>query len=944
MPRDQVTILLGAVPQDRFARTRLGNPSTPVDHNDSNIAADFRTKLRSCEIKKFWLWLTLLVFWVSGLAGCNDIVRSAGSNAPAASDSRGERLGTSSARPDPVPGAPPKLTSFARPDDSNRARLQAEPRLDRKPQESHSAEQPSGNVPSSARAHTSFDQYGGAASVGCASATGWFHMEKIGAHWWLCTPQGHGFFSQGVQLISPDNSSDYFGRNNYSIVMSKYGGWMNWATRTAQRLKSWGFNTVDVGSTVYMMPWLTDASWPLDDHKLHTLPTKMPFIAEINPGRDSVRNVSLETDNWTGNKVLLTEAVKNLVSGWSALYTGWRYSIIPDYYDPRVYAFLDAQLDPKTHISQLSQMWTSPYLNYIMGLSIEDSDQMAGFTTDPAFKKDPSPEWGWTLSTMAPVLTSSYGSAWNYHTDATVYGKKALGDWLRAKYTSISNMNKAWGSNYTSFDSTGTLIAGESVGQGDGKTTAFQTTVAHPSPSRFSMQVLVNATVIAGEHNNGANYWDNPGDVSAGMLSGPQVSGRVAFGSGAVTLAFVPAHIAMNSCQTDGRTVSVETHNQHGFWTGADITITGTKNCEVRNQKIVAVDPWHFTFEKTGKFAPEYPANGSASAAIPQSGDSITINYVQNGYRKGTGFMDEDGRHSWIGKDFAHLTDVAPNVAADFRAFLVSMAGYYFGTTSKTLHARYPHLLYFDQVGGYSIPARAGTLQGSAPYVDAIMSGDQAVFSPSMLDFQYRNWGDKPLLEGIYLTANPDSGMFPYEANSTLATQEAKGQQYYDVATEIRNLAYPNGSHPYVGFGVWGYRDMMNERLNWGMVSYGDNAYDGHEDVTAKVLCSPPLQTYTCGGEPPYEVWKAGQKVTVPSNDPGNRIQVNVDGTYYLFEVTRAGTTGAVQPTWPKKVGGTVTDGNAAWKNVGAKSNPDGFGDMLTKVRQANALWYSDTP
>jgi len=764
-------------------------------------------------------------------------------------------------------------------------------------------------------------------------------MEKIGARWWLCTPEGHAFFYKGVKLISPDNSSDYFGRNNYSIVMSKYGSRNNWADMTAQRILSWGFNTIDAGSSVYMMPWLTDGDWPLDGKKLHTIPTKLPFIVEINPGRDSVRNVSFGTDNGTGNKVLLTEAVKNVVSGWSAFYTGWRYSIIPDYYDPRVYAFFDAELNPGMDINQLSQMWTSPYLNYLIGLSIEDSDQMAGFTTDPSFNTKASPEWGWTLSTMAPIMTASYGGHWNYHTDTTVYGKKALHDWLVAKYTTISSMNTHWGSNYSSFDSTGTQITGEAVGRGDGSTPTFNHTAAHMTPSRFSMQVLVNGTVIAGEHNNGVNYWDNVTDVSAGMLTGPQVSGSVTFGTGTVALTFTPVSILLNRCQTDGRTVTVETYQQHGFWTDAKVTITDTKNCNVSNQTITVVDPWHFTFAKTGSFATEYPGKGNATAAIPQSGDAIAINYVQNGYRIGTGFIDEDGRHSWIGKDYAYMTDVAPNVAADFRAFLVSMAKYYFGTTASTLHARYPNLLYFDEVGTWNIPARAGTLQGSAPYVDGIMSGDQMLFTQGMINFQYQYWGDKPLLEGIFVTANPDSDMFPYQANSSLATQETKGQQYYDIATQIRNLSYPNGSHPYVGYGIWGYRDMMNERLNWGLVSYGDNAYDGHEDVTGKVQCSPPLQAYTCGGEPAYWTWRAGQMVTVPSTNPGNRIQVDIGGSYYIFEVTQAGMTGNVQPSWPSKGSNTVTDGSVVWKNVGKKSNPNGFGDMITKVKQANALW-----
>jgi hypothetical protein len=224
------------------------------------------------------------------------------------------------------------------------------------------------------------------------------------------------------------------------------------------------------------------------------------------------------------------------------------------------------------------------------------------------------------------------------------------------------------------------------------------------------------------------------------------------------------------------------------------------------------------------------------------------------------------------------------------------------------------------------------------------MSADQELYTQGMMNFQHQYWGDKPLLEGIYLAANPDSDMFPYQSNSALVTQEAKGEQYYSVATKIRDMTYPNGSHPYVGFGVWGYRDMMNERLNWGLVSYGDNAYDGHEDVTATVQCSHPLQTYTCGGEPLYWTWHPRQTVSVPSTKPGMRIQVNIGETYYIFEVTHAGVTGAVHPPWPSMVGNIVTDGSVVWKNVGIKPNPNGFGDMITKVKQANALWYSSTP
>jgi hypothetical protein len=41
----------------------------------------------------------------------------------------------------------------------------------------------------------------------------------------------------------------------------------------------------------------------------------------------------------------------------------------------------------------------------------------------------------------------------------------------------------------------------------------------------------------------------------------------------------------------------------------------------------------------------------------------------------------------------------------------------------------------------------------------------------------------------------------------------------------------------------------LGEKLNWGLVTRLDNAYDGHEDVSRNVNCSEPLWKFGCGGE-----------------------------------------------------------------------------------------------
>src|SRR5690349_23571002 len=53
------------------------------------------------------------------------------------------------------------------------------------------------------------DQYGGRLDIACGQSTGWFHAEKLNNRWWLCTPNGHGFFFQGVGAWTVPNLPKY---------------------------------------------------------------------------------------------------------------------------------------------------------------------------------------------------------------------------------------------------------------------------------------------------------------------------------------------------------------------------------------------------------------------------------------------------------------------------------------------------------------------------------------------------------------------------------------------------------------------------------------------------------------------------------------------------------------------------------------------------------------
>ena len=48
------------------------------------------------------------------------------------------------------------------------------------------------------------DRYGGLLGGPSFAATGFFRTERRAGRWWLVTPEGHGFFSLGIDVVSPD--------------------------------------------------------------------------------------------------------------------------------------------------------------------------------------------------------------------------------------------------------------------------------------------------------------------------------------------------------------------------------------------------------------------------------------------------------------------------------------------------------------------------------------------------------------------------------------------------------------------------------------------------------------------------------------------------------------------------------------------------------------------
>ena len=108
-------------------------------------------------------------------------------------------------------------------------------------------------------------------------ATGFFRVQHDGQRWWLATPDGHAFFSAGVDCVNPGDSmnatgirplcgdlpsregpyadawisrhgpkhADLYSHAVANLIHAFGDGWCDaWTRLTAARLRGWGFNTV----------------------------------------------------------------------------------------------------------------------------------------------------------------------------------------------------------------------------------------------------------------------------------------------------------------------------------------------------------------------------------------------------------------------------------------------------------------------------------------------------------------------------------------------------------------------------------------------------------------------------------------------------------------------------------------------------------------------------
>src|SRR2546427_5186024 len=526
------------------------------------------------------------------------------------------------------------------------------------------------------------DQYGGRTDIKCAQATGWFHTEKINSRWWLCTPLGNVFYSLGTE-----NAPGY--------IHGTFG-----PADVNRRMQSWGFNTVTIQAHVDDYPTTIDSFFPLDSMGLHTNPVKMPFIASIRAAYYAMRNPAI------GAAPLLTNPVKDMIFSHSSFDTNFVPSGIADYYDSGIGTWLTADLASSSDF--WAAMATSPDVNYMMGIGSDDGDQMNGFGAGPDFATTPAGHNNANLAlrvaAMSPLQTaaSNVANGVSYvYADTLIHTKKALQDSLATEYGTVAAPNAAWGSGYTTFDSSGTCVgsqpitcastvSADSVGTGNGSTLTFSTTLSHTTISAFSLQILVAGTPVAGDL--------GPGGGTTSTFYGPNVStSSINYSTGAISITFTAGNAPAN---------------------GAALTAT-------------------------------YVANGWGIRTGFLDEDNPT---AHNSYL-GTDWIALSNAGATVQTDLtAFLKSMAAQYFSTCRTQLKAVFpnNMYLGP---------------DSLDSWNGPSAAPVLQAAGQYIDLFITSDSQTFSQAMLDYIATNYGDKPFLGSFYSVPNPNSAMAAFPSH-----------------------------------------------------------------------------------------------------------------------------------------------------------------------------------
>ncbi|MFZ0638971.1 MAG: hypothetical protein WAN33_04725, partial [Candidatus Acidiferrales bacterium] len=368
-----------------------------------------------------------------------------------------------------------------------------------------------------------------------------------------------------VGAVGAIQTKDCNGADTHPIYAAKYGdATFNWGWQTLKRMTAWGFNSVgqDSGSYVQANTNCSKCVWPGGKQ-----PIPLPYLTELKPAEYASIN----------RLGYLTEPIKDEIGGTNNNYNYWRGGALYDVFDPKLHKEWQMELANKNH-GDVRMNYP-----YVLGVFTDDSDYFFGSGAGPDFPTGhTNSNIAWVTLITSPVQTYTPATplgdekflyqttqnftktqATNPTTPCSISSPCSLRDYLWRKYGgSISALNAAWKSNYTTFDSTGTPVTAEVLGTGDGTTTAFTHRLAHAAVSPYSVLVFVGGGAKAGDcpwfRRGCGTSWSN-----RGTLGGPEANDVT---QSASTINYSDGDVTITFAKPPGRGTTITANYIYGGW------------------------------------------------------------------------------------------------------------------------------------------------------------------------------------------------------------------------------------------------------------------------------------------------------------------------------------------------------------------------------------------
>ena len=312
---------------------------------------------------------------------------------------------------------------------------------------------------------------------------------------------------------------------------------------------------------------------------------------------------------------------------------------------------------------------------------------------------------------------------------------------------------------------------------------------------------------------------------------------------------------------------------------------------------------------------------GSTIYSTWNTSDARGIAGIHNGtyssYGTGTGFLDENGTHSFNAsakaacgryqfsdKLWGYSTTVS-NDAHDFVAFFATTYGQeiYAAFKQSSMLPQPPLFMILYDGPSYVYTALAPYFEGFwiSPIHEAT-AADRLAMVQRIIAAVTPHAGDpsKALIFADYAVTKDDC--WPGctgTGNSVWPSQYAEAQGMIADWQAILPLQDVNGKYVVAGLEHWGWYDTVNAHTDGGLVSaFADNPYDG----------SASIATATHS-----DIWQSGHTYTSPS--------LIWDGANYEAEsfgpTPTDCTSGGTTPSWATQMGAATADGTCIWHNEG---------------------------